>query len=252
MTKITARKYMGDDAGSWAIFVDGQSTPVVSGLTRSEVAYHKKLIAARLEAAINEDGNGEAMSTTPAGGDELLGHKQIAEMIGVQPDSVRGYRRHGLIPEPDDLSVPDRPRWRRSTIEAWIPTRRGMGAPGRPRKRTPVPEPATMEDMTLAQLRAAAKAAGVRGLQSARRAVVLAELRWHLIPGRRYRVEHRTRGQRANRISVLDCVAVVIQPRGSHDLDGLFFSNGVRFDRSEVVSFVEVPKSTPISMNGRA
>lgn len=38
--KITARKYEGDDAGSWAIFVDGR--PVMTGLTRREVPYAKK------------------------------------------------------------------------------------------------------------------------------------------------------------------------------------------------------------------
>lgn len=41
--KITARKYMGDDLGSWAVFVDGK--PTVTGLYRSEVPFHKKRIA---------------------------------------------------------------------------------------------------------------------------------------------------------------------------------------------------------------
>lgn len=41
--RITARKYMGDDAYSWAVFVDGR--PVVTGLSKREVAYWK----ARLE-----------------------------------------------------------------------------------------------------------------------------------------------------------------------------------------------------------
>ncbi len=38
--KITARKYMGDDAYSWAIFRDGR--PVFTGLSRSQVAYYRK------------------------------------------------------------------------------------------------------------------------------------------------------------------------------------------------------------------
>lgn len=38
--RITARKYQGDDAGSWAVFVDGR--PLVTGLTKSEVPYYKK------------------------------------------------------------------------------------------------------------------------------------------------------------------------------------------------------------------
>ncbi len=42
--RITTGKYMGDDAYSWAIFVDGQAA--VTGLTRSEIAYHKQQITA--------------------------------------------------------------------------------------------------------------------------------------------------------------------------------------------------------------
>ena len=41
--RITARKYGGDDAYSWAVFLDGR--PVVTGLSRPEVAYYKKQIA---------------------------------------------------------------------------------------------------------------------------------------------------------------------------------------------------------------
>ncbi len=40
--KITARKYMGDDAYSHAVFVDGR--PVMTGLSRIEAAYQKKVI----------------------------------------------------------------------------------------------------------------------------------------------------------------------------------------------------------------
>ena len=47
--KITARKYGGDDAGSWAVFVEGQSYPVVAGLTRSEVPYYKRQIEKLLD-----------------------------------------------------------------------------------------------------------------------------------------------------------------------------------------------------------
>lgn len=38
-TKITARKYLGDDTHSWAVFING--TPFVTGLTRREVPYYK-------------------------------------------------------------------------------------------------------------------------------------------------------------------------------------------------------------------
>jgi hypothetical protein len=40
--KITARKYGGDDAYSWAIFIEGQARPFVSGLSRSEVPYYRE------------------------------------------------------------------------------------------------------------------------------------------------------------------------------------------------------------------
>lgn len=39
--KVTARKYEGDDTHSWAVFIDG--VPFVTGLTRREVDYHKKV-----------------------------------------------------------------------------------------------------------------------------------------------------------------------------------------------------------------
>jgi hypothetical protein len=41
--KITARKFGVDDQRSWAIFVEGQSFPVVAGLEKSEVPYYKRM-----------------------------------------------------------------------------------------------------------------------------------------------------------------------------------------------------------------
>lgn len=38
--RITARKYEGDDAYSWAVFVDDH--PFVTGISRSQVPYYKK------------------------------------------------------------------------------------------------------------------------------------------------------------------------------------------------------------------
>ena len=43
--RVTARKYMGDDAYSWAVFLDG--SPVVTGLTRPEVDYYKRQLRDR-------------------------------------------------------------------------------------------------------------------------------------------------------------------------------------------------------------
>lgn len=45
---ITTRKYMGDDAYSWAVFVNG--LPVVTGCSRTEAAYHRKHIKAMYAA----------------------------------------------------------------------------------------------------------------------------------------------------------------------------------------------------------
>lgn len=38
--RVTARKYMGDDLGSWAVFIDGR--PFVTGLTKNVVPYYKR------------------------------------------------------------------------------------------------------------------------------------------------------------------------------------------------------------------
>lgn len=42
--KVTARKYFGDDAQSWAVFVNG--IPFVTGLSRREVPHYKTLALA--------------------------------------------------------------------------------------------------------------------------------------------------------------------------------------------------------------
>ena len=47
--KVTAKKYMGDDAYSWAVFIDGR--PAFTGLHRSEVAYYKELAKQRVKDA---------------------------------------------------------------------------------------------------------------------------------------------------------------------------------------------------------
>lgn len=41
--RITARKYMGDDAYSWAVFLDG--SPRMTGLSKAEVEYYKREVA---------------------------------------------------------------------------------------------------------------------------------------------------------------------------------------------------------------
>lgn len=45
--RITARKYNGDDAASWAVFIDG--VPFDTGLTRREVPYVKRIAQETLD-----------------------------------------------------------------------------------------------------------------------------------------------------------------------------------------------------------
>jgi hypothetical protein len=41
--RIKARKYMGDDRDSWAVFEDGH--PAFTGLNQNSVGYYKALVA---------------------------------------------------------------------------------------------------------------------------------------------------------------------------------------------------------------
>lgn len=57
---------------------------------------------------------------------------QVANRLGIQPATWRGYVHSGRAPAPDD---PDsdrpvarrQPRWRQSTIDRWSKQRRGQG-----------------------------------------------------------------------------------------------------------------------------
>jgi len=40
--RVTIRKYMGDDAYSWAVFKDGR--PTYTGCSRREAAYYRDII----------------------------------------------------------------------------------------------------------------------------------------------------------------------------------------------------------------
>lgn len=59
--------------------------------------------------------------------DPLIGYREMAKRAGVSPSTLRKYRSQGRLPDPDDASVPDRPRWRLSTFEEWMATRPGPG-----------------------------------------------------------------------------------------------------------------------------
>lgn len=47
--KVTAKKWNGDDAYSWAVFRSDQQHPVVAGLHRTEVNSHKKQVLEMIE-----------------------------------------------------------------------------------------------------------------------------------------------------------------------------------------------------------
>jgi predicted DNA-binding transcriptional regulator AlpA len=64
---------------------------------------------------------------------DLLSYADIAELTGLTVMTLRRYKREGYMPAPDVLPVPDRPRWHRATIDQWLISRPGQGAPGRPR-----------------------------------------------------------------------------------------------------------------------
>lgn len=58
--------------------------------------------------------------------DPLLGVREAAARIGVQPRTVSRYRARGELPHPDEV-VSGRPRWRATTIDSWAQTRPGRG-----------------------------------------------------------------------------------------------------------------------------
>ncbi|MFG2225293.1 helix-turn-helix transcriptional regulator [Streptomyces sp. NPDC048644] len=54
----------------------------------------------------------------------LWSYKEIAAHIRVQPDTVRSYRKNGLLPDPD-LVEGGRPYWLADTVRAWAARRPG-------------------------------------------------------------------------------------------------------------------------------
>ncbi|MCI3276662.1 AlpA family transcriptional regulator [Streptomyces cylindrosporus] len=54
----------------------------------------------------------------------LWSYKEIAAHISVQPDTVRSYRKHGLLPPPDHVEG-GKPFWYADTVRKWVASRPG-------------------------------------------------------------------------------------------------------------------------------
>ena len=59
----------------------------------------------------------------------LWSYKEIAVHIKVQPDTVRSYRKHGLLPAPDHVEG-GKHFWYADTVHAWVASRPGNRARG--------------------------------------------------------------------------------------------------------------------------
>lgn len=74
-----------------------------------------------------------ALSGTPITADRSLwSYQEIAVHIHVLPDTVRTYRKYGLLPQPDHVDA-GKPLWYADTIHAWHAARprnrsRGQGS----------------------------------------------------------------------------------------------------------------------------
>lgn len=67
---------------------------------------------------------GAAQEPTKTTAQELWSYKEIAAHIKVQPETVRSYRKRGLLPAPDRVEG-GKPYWYSITVRAWIASRPG-------------------------------------------------------------------------------------------------------------------------------
>ncbi|WP_225438900.1 helix-turn-helix transcriptional regulator, partial [Candidatus Frankia nodulisporulans] len=58
----------------------------------------------------------------------LLDYTDIAKLAGISPVTARSYKSSGHLPDPDVQTSSRRPRWKLSTVRAWLENRPGAGA----------------------------------------------------------------------------------------------------------------------------
>jgi predicted DNA-binding transcriptional regulator AlpA len=54
---------------------------------------------------------------------DLLDTRDVAALLGIKPDTVRWYKKRGILPDPDKYFGRS-PAWNRSTIETWDAARK--------------------------------------------------------------------------------------------------------------------------------
>lgn len=72
------------------------------------------------------DPDGVAYGPRDIQGSQMVGQKEIAEMLGWSKQQVSNYYRDGRLPEPDSV-IGGRPAWRRKVIEDYKGNRLGEG-----------------------------------------------------------------------------------------------------------------------------
>ncbi|MEV6408706.1 MerR family transcriptional regulator [Streptomyces bobili] len=68
--------------------------------------------------------SGASQEPTKTTAQELWSYKEIAAHLKVQPETVRSYRKHGLLPAPDHVEG-GKPYWSPNTVRVWIASRPG-------------------------------------------------------------------------------------------------------------------------------
>lgn len=52
--------------------------------------------------------------------DPLIGFAELADLAGVKVQTTWEWKKRGLLPEPDQIVKPNKSRWRRSRLLAWL------------------------------------------------------------------------------------------------------------------------------------